>query len=237
MTPCIAHQPDDRVAALDRAIGIAARIVALGTLRERRERRRLGEIQIAHGLAEVALRGRLDAVGAVAEVDLVEVELEDFLLRVTLLDLPRDLRFLELSRERLLAGDLLGEDVARELHRERREALREVPVHDIGCEGAEHARPVDARVLVEALVLGDDERLLHRLRNVGELDERAALEPELGDEASVRCVELARLARLECVELRRIGTRAFAADEAPRGPGDADGECDGEAGRRGASRG
>ena len=119
---------------------------------------------------------------------------------------------------------LLGEDVSRELHRERREALREVAVHDVGGEGAEDARPVDARVLVEALVLGDDERLLHLLRDFLELDERAALEAELGDEASVGGEELARLTRLEGVELGGIGARTFAADEAPRGPGETDAE-------------
>ena len=145
-----------------------------------------------------------------------------------LLDLPRDFCFLELARHRLFARDLLGEDVARELHRERREALRKIPVHDVGSEGAEHARPVDAGVLVEALVLGDDERFLHRLRNVSELDQGAALEPELGDEAPVGRIELARLARLKRVELSRIGACTLAAHEAPRGPGDSDGECEGE---------
>ena len=165
------------------------------------------------------LRGRLDTVRAVAEVDLIEVELEDLLFRIARLDLPRDLRFLELSRHCLLARDLLGEDVARELHGERREALREVAMHDVGGEGAEDAGPVDPRVVVEALVLGDDERLLHLLRDVADLDQRAALEPELGDEASVGGEELARLPRLEGVELRGIGAGAFAADEAPRGPG------------------
>ena len=69
------------------------------------------------------------------------------------------------------------------------------------------------------------------------LIERATLEPELGDEASVGRVELARLPRLEGVELRRIGARAFAAHEAPRGPGESDGESEGEEAGEEKSRG
>ena len=71
---------------------------------------------------------------------------------------------------------------------------------DVSGQGAEDARPVDAGVLVEALVLGDDERLLHLLRDVVELDQRAPFESELGDEASVSGEELARLTRLEDVD-------------------------------------
>ena len=153
-------QLDDRVAALDRAIGKAARVVALGPLGQRGERRRLGDIQIPDRLAEVALRRGLDAVRAVAEVDLVEVELEDLVLGVLRLDRARDLRFLELANERLLARDALGEDVARELHRDRREALaRSCRCLRSMSDRAGHALPVDAGVLVEALVLGDDERV------------------------------------------------------------------------------
>jgi hypothetical protein len=42
----------------------------------------------------------------------------------------------------------------------------------------------------EPLVLRDDEGLLNRLRYLVDLDERATLETELGDESSVGCVKL-----------------------------------------------
>ena len=76
---------------------------------------------------------------------------------------------------------------------------------------ARHALPVDAGVLVEALVFGDDERVADERRDVGDLDERAPLEPELGDEAAVGGVELRRLVRLVVVE------RARPADSGRRG--------------------
>ena len=91
------HQLDDGVAPLDDAIGKPARVVAAGALWNRRERRRLGQIEVANGFAEVALGCAFDAIGPVAEVDLIEVELENPVLRVLRLDGTRDLRLLELA--------------------------------------------------------------------------------------------------------------------------------------------
>ena len=68
--------------------------------------------------------------------------------------------------------------------------------------------------------------LLHERRDLVDLDERAALEPELGDEAAVGRVELRRLARLVLVEHLDRRTRAGAADERPARVAEADGEGD-----------
>ena len=86
---------------------------------------------------------------------------------------------------------------------------------DVAPGGAGDAHPVDAGVVVEALVLGDDERVAHVLRDLVELDERAALEPDLGDEAAVGGVELRRLLRRVLVEHLDRRTRAAATDERP----------------------
>ena len=68
-----------------------------------------------HRLVEIDQRGGGDAVGAEAEIDLVEIELEDLLLGIGALDLEREQRFLDLALERDLVGqkevlgDLLGD--------------------------------------------------------------------------------------------------------------------------------
>ena len=129
-----------------------------------------------------------------AEIDLVEIELEDFFLVVLRFNLARDLRFLHLADDALLARDLLGKDVARELHRDRGKPLR-VAVERRAQHHGDGAMPVDAGVLVEALVLGVDERILNDLRDLVDLDQRAALETKLGDESPVDSVELRRLVR------------------------------------------
>ena len=140
----VAHQRDDGVAALNGAIGKETRVVAGRRLGKRGERRGFGDVQILDRFAEVALRGRLDAVRAVAEVDLVEIQLEDAVLRVFRFDRARDLCLFQLADQRLVARQTFGENIARELHRDRREAFAEVAVLDVDDDRARHALPVDA---------------------------------------------------------------------------------------------
>src|SRR6185437_1422964 len=186
----LAHQLDDRVASLNRAIGIPARIVALGRLGERGQRCGFGDVQVAYRFAEVSLRRRLDSVCTVAEVDLIEIQLENLLLAVLGFDLARYLGFLDLPDDRLVARDALGEDVSRELHRYGRESLGVAATPHVVDERADGAIPVDAGMLVEALVFGDDEGVLQDLGDVTQLHQRAALGTELRDEAPIDGVEL-----------------------------------------------
>ncbi len=184
------HQLDDGIAALHGTIGKAARVVALRSFRQGRECRGLGKIQLAHRLSEVALTRRFDAVGAVAEVDLVEIELEDAVLGIFRLDHPGDFGFAQFAAQRLFTGvETLGKEVARELHRDRRKPLRNAARTQVGETGADDAREVDAPMRVEALVFRDDEGLAHLLRDVLELDQCAPFHADFGDEAAVGGVE------------------------------------------------
>src|SRR5205823_7750914 len=89
-------------------------------------------------------------------------------------------------------------------------------------DGARHTEPVDTAVFVEALVLNGEERIAQHGRNVRDLDERAPLESELGDEASVGGEELRGLPGLVVVELLDGGALAGAAHERPTGVREAD---------------
>src|SRR5207253_7504140 len=132
---------------------------------------RLSEIQIVNGLREVALRCRLYAVGAVTEIDLIQVQLEDLVLRVTRLDGPGDLRLLDLADETRdaspLSRDALGEHVACELHSDRGEALLRRAGAQVSQGRTRDADPIDARVIGESLVLGEPERIADDFREVG----------------------------------------------------------------------
>ena len=64
-------------------------------------------------------------------------------------------------------------------------------------------------MVVEPLVFGDYESLLHRERNLVEFNESPALVAELGDEAAVSGVEFRGLAGRVVVE--RLDRRTFAA--------------------------
>src|SRR5437763_21866 len=86
--------------------------------------------------------------------------------------------------------------------------------------------PIDAGVLVKALILGGDEGILNDLRNLVYLDEGPALETELRDEAPIDCVQLRRLVRRVLSENFDRRTLVAAADQCPAGVDSANAGCD-----------
>ena len=150
-----------------RALALPERMVVVRRLRQRGEIGRFRSDQLVHRLVEIEQRGGGDAVGADAEIDLVEIELEDLLLGEGALDLHRQQRFLDLARERELVGEqeVLG-DLLRDGGGALRAAAAAVLLHEQHG-GARDAGEVDAAVLVEVLVLrrdeGVDDELRHRL--------------------------------------------------------------------------
>ena len=154
------------------AVPVAARrIIFIGELRDADDGRRLRDAQLTNGLAEVALRRGLNTAAAVAEVDEVQVRLENFVFRVVLLEAQRteDLCHLALDSHLVVAGhvlhDLLGD---------RRAAARR-GTGELAENGSRRALPVHAVVAFKALVLNGDERVPHMLGDLVDTHERAVL--------------------------------------------------------------
>lgn len=127
-------------------------------LGHRGEHRRLGDVDLAGRTAEVVAGRRLDAAGAVSEVDVVEVHLEDLVLAERVLDLLRDPHLEQLPGQRAPAGRQgIREDVARKLHRDGAEALVHARVADVRDRSRDDAREVDRAVVAEPAVLHRDE--------------------------------------------------------------------------------
>src|SRR5207247_6834554 len=148
-----------------------------------------------------------------------QVQLEDRVLGEVALDLDCDTRFLQLARELLLAADLVREDVAGELHADRREALRIAEREQVRLKGAEHPQIIYAVVRVETLVLGGEERLPHGDRNLGKRQDRATFQAELADQAAIGGEDLRRL-HLHVLagpdQARDAGAMLAGADAGPR---------------------
>ena len=147
------------------------------------QRRRLRQRHVARRPAEIAVRRGVHAIGAGAEIDPVEIEREDLLLRQAHLQPHGQDHLLHLALEGALR---LEEQVLGELLGDGRAALH----HAAGREdwsSAARARPIgiDAEMPVEAAVLDGD----HRLRQVGRhLVERQALAGRIavvGDQLAV----------------------------------------------------
>ena len=169
--------------ALERVVGVEDRVVERRRLRQAGEQGRLHQRQVLRRLREVRLRRRLDAVGVVAEVDLVHPRGQDPVLRPVPAELDREAGLLDLPLEGPLARDV---EVADELLRDRRAALDDAALRHVATRGAEDPLVVDAAVLVEAPVLDGDRRLRHPRADLGE---RHRLPVALGrDRAEQRAV-------------------------------------------------
>ncbi len=158
------HAAEHVVAPLDRARRIADRVAGRRKLRQRGQHRAFGNGQLIERLAVVELGRRRDAVRAMAEEDLVEVELEDLVLGQRALDAEREEDLGELAR---VADFRAEEEVARDLLGDRRAAGHVLAAgRDDQPDGAEDAADVDAPVGVEIGILGGEEGLLEPVGHV-----------------------------------------------------------------------
>ncbi|HRH85495.1 MAG TPA: hypothetical protein PLO41_01495, partial [Rubrivivax sp.] len=142
----------------------------------------LREVQLVQRDAVVDLRRCADAVGPVAEEDLVQVELENLILGQLALNDVGEHHFLQLALVGLLGRQ---EKVARHLHGDGAAALLLFMGVGEFQHGAQHRQPVDARVLIEAIVFGGDDRLLEQGRHLLDGHRRAPLLTEFGNQAPV----------------------------------------------------
>ncbi len=192
------HLVDDVVAPVDRLVAMREGLVVVRPLRQRGEIGDLGHGQLVHRLAEIVQGRGGDAVVAEAEIDLVEVELEDLLLRIGRLDLEGEQRLLDLAVERSLVGQ---QEVLGDLLGDRRGALDVLAALDQHHRGAGDAFEVDAVVRVEVLVLGRDEGFLHQGGDRRGRQVQAALVGIFGEHRAVAGVDAGHHRRLVVLEL------------------------------------
>ena len=146
-------------------------VVAIGRADHTGDQRRLGRSELLWRLGEIHAGGFAESADfapvAVAEVDLVEVGLEDLVLGEVDLDDDGVRHLGDLAREGTVVGE---EGVARELLGDRASAFGDAAGADVGDEGASDADGVDADVAAEALVFGGEESVGDVARQLAEGD-------------------------------------------------------------------
>ena len=173
------------------------RIVVARRLGQRGEIRGLGQRELVQRLVPIGLGRGGNAVGPAAEIDLIQIELEDLLLGEGPLDADGEDRLLELAldvlipRQQEVLGHLLGD--GRSADHVRSAGLQRA---QIGDDGAEDALNVEAAVLIEVLVLGRDEGVDDALGNGGDRHVDAPLARVLGDQPAVIGVDARHHRRL-----------------------------------------
>ncbi len=175
----IEHALEDVLLTDLRACRVHDRVIGRWGLRQPGEHRGLRERHILEVLAEIDARGGREAVGALPQVDLVHVELENLVLAQRGLDLVGEQHLVDLARVGLLARE---EEVAGDLHRDRARALCAFTAREIGDSRAQHALDIDAAVLVVAVILDRDDRLLDVVGDLVERHEASAFFAEFADQ-------------------------------------------------------
>ena len=165
------HAADDVVAPLDGAIVVAERVERTRLLRQGGEIGDFGDGQFVHRLVEIVQRRGGDAVVGKAEVDFIEIELEDLFLRIGRLDSHAQQDLADLAVESPVR---VQEEVLRHLLGDGRGALDVVRTLEVDETRAHDALGIDAVVGVEVLVLGRYERFLDQGGNFVRRADRAA---------------------------------------------------------------
>jgi hypothetical protein len=133
--------------------------------------------------AEIALRRAFDAVSTGAEIDAVEIKLEDLRLGVFVLEPEREHDLLRFARD----GALLGqEQILGELLRQRRAALRRAAAQNVANDGAHNAERIDAEMRIEAAVLDGDEGVRQVSRQFAHRHRGAAHVAARGERGAIR---------------------------------------------------
>src|SRR5882757_5498072 len=128
---------------------MTTRCVRRRRLWKRGEHCRLLEIELTDAPTEQIATRCLHAVHAVPEIDDVEVELEDLLLRQRRLDQTRQPELGEFLSKRTGRISSDSERVARYLHRNGAEPFFGAARSQVGDESARESAPIESAVLVE----------------------------------------------------------------------------------------
>ena len=198
------HAIDDVIAPLGRALALTERMQRRRRLRQRCKIGGFRHRQLMHRLVEIQKRGRRNAISREAEIDFVQIELENLVLGVGALDLHREQRFRDLAGERHLVRE---QEVLRHLLGDRRGALGTaagaVILHEQDAR-AHHALKIEPAMLVEVLVLGRQERVNDPLRHCLDRQIQATLARIFGDQRPVGRMHPRHHRRLVILQLRVI---------------------------------
>ncbi len=174
----VAHAIQHLQLTLPGTRGIDDRVGRCGRLRQSGQHRGFGDGQILHRFAEVGACRAAEAVGTLAEINLVHVQLEDLVFRQRFFDLEREHDFVDLARVGFFPAQ---KERARYLHGDGGSALR-AAVAQVRETGAQYAGVIHAAMLIEVIVLDRNEGLFHDRRHLADWHEVAVFLAEFADQ-------------------------------------------------------
>ena len=199
------HQAQHHARAADGGIDIGGGGIAAGRLDQTGDDRRFGGAEVGRRMAEEFAAGAVDPVGSATEIDLVQIKLEDLLLREFPFERHRQHRFAQFAVERAVG---IEEHVARKLLRNRGGAADPLVPRHAFDDRTRQAHRIDAEMRLEALILDRDHRILHHLRYFGGIEPFAEARAQFHDLAAIARAHDDGLADLSGLQLIEAGQRS-----------------------------
>ena len=198
----LVHAAQHIIAAVAGTLGAGGRVVARGRLGQAAQDRHLRKAQLIQRLAEIDLCRRAHAVGAIAQIDFVQIGLEDLFLGQLLLHLQGQQDLLELAG---IGALVRQEEIARQLHGDGAAALGFAAGHQQAPSGTQQALVIHAGVLEEAVVFRGQEGAGQILRHLVIAQWCPALGAELADQLAVGGVDPQRHLQRQLADLGYVG--------------------------------
>ena len=179
--PQLVHAPQNVELAGARPFRIRDGIEGRRRLRQPGKHRGLGNVDLPERLAEIDLCRGSEAVGTLAQENLVDVQLEDLVLRQIGLDLVGEQHLAQLAGQCSFPGK---KEIAGDLHGDRPRALL-ASARNVGQGRPKHGNVINAPMLVEPLVLGRQDRPAHDFGDFLDLYDRPALLAKLPEQLAL----------------------------------------------------
>ena len=181
------HASQHIVAAGEGAGRVGQRVVCGRGLGQPGNHRDFGQAEFSQGLAVIDPGGGADTVGAVTQVDLVEIQRKDLFLAELLFDIDRQKDLIQLAQVGLFPGQV---EVACHLHGDSAAPLFSFACKRKGDAGAQESAYIDTGVSEEGGILGGGNRLHQSLGQLFIAHRSAALFAEFSDQFVVCTVDL-----------------------------------------------
>ena len=172
------HAVDDVQLSATRPFRVANRVVGTRRFGQAGQHGGLRDRDVPERFVEISFAGRRKTISALAQENLVHVDLEDLVFGQQMLKFERQQNLVDLARIGLFGRQV---DVARDLHGDGRTTLA-AHVAQVGQRGPYHALVVDPAVFIEPRVFTCQHGIGHDLGYVFEACQVAALFTELAQQ-------------------------------------------------------
>ena len=189
--PLLCHDAKNHAGATHGSFGIGTGRIVRRRLDQPRNDRRFAQRQRAGRVTEEFTCRRIDAIGAAAEINPVEIKFEHLILREFPFDGEREDHFTDLA----CPGPVVGqEDVACQLLRDRRSALNKPPALITHLERSNDADGINPQMAAKPSVLNSDHCGFHDVRNLVDSQPFAIARANRHDDSAVGGMDADHLA-------------------------------------------